>query len=306
MLMLTAEQLAEALGARRSGRQWKCRCIVHEDRNPSMMIFDGREAVQVRCMAGCDPADIIAVLKARGLWSGDDQQDDSRRLSVHHNPVSQEAQKRDRALKRMREIARNIFAEAAPIEGTLAQRYFEQRDLWSVARMVADIRYHPSCPRAQYRSPAVVMAMRGYDSGVVLAIQRIFLTRAALKDGTPMMLGSPAGAAMQLQRLQDGNLHICEGLENGLSVVAMDYGPVWALGSASLIRSFPVLDSVTDLTIWGDHDPVDPRTGKRPGLDASEQCQARWRDSGRQCRILKTEAERKDANDAWRDRVARL
>ena len=32
-----------------------------------MIIFDGREKVQVRCYAGCEPAYIIAVLRARGL-----------------------------------------------------------------------------------------------------------------------------------------------------------------------------------------------------------------------------------------------
>ena len=68
---MNAEQLAQALGAVRSGRQWKCRCVAHEDRSPSMIIFDGRESVQVRCMAGCEPEDIIAVLRSRGLWTGD-------------------------------------------------------------------------------------------------------------------------------------------------------------------------------------------------------------------------------------------
>ena len=57
----------------RSGRQWKCRCVAHEDRSPSMIIFDGRESVQVRCMAGCEPEDIIAVLRSRGIWDGMDR-----------------------------------------------------------------------------------------------------------------------------------------------------------------------------------------------------------------------------------------
>jgi hypothetical protein len=305
---MTAEQLAGALGARRSGRQWKCRCVAHEDSNPSMLIFDGRHAVQVRCMAGCEPKDIIGVLKSRGLWQGDERQDySSLKVSAKGQAsVSHETEKRDQALKRMRYIARGIFDDSWPISGTLAQRYFEQRDLWSVARMIDDIRFHARCPREQFRQPAVVVAMRSYSSNAVLAIQRIFLTRDARKDGTPMMLGSPLGAAMQLQLLQNGNLHICEGLETGLAILAQDHGPVWALGSTSLIKSFPVLDGVDDLTIWADHDPVDPRTGKRPGEAAALACELRWQAAGRNVDTMVPRIEGRDQADVWSARCGRL
>jgi hypothetical protein len=305
---MTAEQLAEALGARRSGRQFKCRCVAHEDSNPSMLIFDGRQSVQVRCMAGCKPRDIIAVLKSRGLWHGDEMQDETQNVSHLRVSVSREKENRDRELARMREIARGIFDEAVPIEGTLAQRYFEQRDLWSVARMVPDIRYQPHCPREQYRQPAVVVAMRSYTSNAVLAIQRIFLTRDAKKDGKPMMLGSPLGAAMQLQRLQNGALHICEGLETGLAIIAQDHGPVWALGSTALIQSFAVLDGVSELTIWADHDEKKLIGGVwcRAGEKAAVICAQRWRAADRKVRIFEPENEGDDAADEWSRRNARL
>ena len=36
-----------------------------------MIIFEGRNGLaQVRCLAGCDPIDIIEVLRERGLWGG--------------------------------------------------------------------------------------------------------------------------------------------------------------------------------------------------------------------------------------------
>jgi hypothetical protein len=65
---MNADQLAHALGAKRSGRQWVCKCVAHEDKAPSLIIFDGRERVQVRCLAGCAQDDIIDALAARGLW----------------------------------------------------------------------------------------------------------------------------------------------------------------------------------------------------------------------------------------------
>ena len=298
---MNAEQLASALGARRSGRQFKCRCVAHEDRNPSMIIFDGRNAVQVRCLAGCEPADIIAVLKSRGLWHGDEQQEphSQKITSANVSHVSHETQKRAREQEqRMRVLARCIFDDARPIEGTLAQRYFESRDdLYSVARMIDDIRYHHSCPRGNLVQPAVVIAMRSVTTNAVVAIQRIFLTRQGRKDGKGMMLGSAGGAAMKLQHLQDGTLHICEGLETGLSLLAMDYGPVWAVGSTANMQSFPALASVNKLTIWADHDDA--------GLKAAETCKQRWKATRKEVKVLKPMVSRRDANDVWSYRNAR-
>jgi putative DNA primase/helicase len=299
---MNAEQLAEALGARRSGRQWKCRCIAHEDSSPSMIIFDGRQSVQLRCLAGCEPVEIIGVLRARGLWSGADAQDAS---TVKPFNAPHETSRREREAMRLRELARGIFDGAVPIEGTLAERYFDGRDLLSVARTIGDIRYQPRCPREDVRQPAVVIAMRHITSNAVVAVQRIFLTRDAKKDGKPMMLGTAGGAAMKLQPVLGHELNVAEGLETGLSLVAMDRKPVWALGSTSLIQSFPVLQKVNKLVIWADHDEVNVRTGKRPGIAAAEACRERWRAADREVKVQVPDVERDDANDVWRSRLGR-
>jgi hypothetical protein len=299
---MNAEQLAQALGAKKSGRQWKCKCVVHEDRSPSMIIFDGRNAVQVRCLAGCEPADIIAVLRSRGLWEG----------SEHHQnhsltpSLSHERQNRERELQRLRVLARCLFDDAQPIVGTVAQRYFDSRDLWSVARMIDDIRFHPRCPFGSERGMAVVVAMRHIHTNAITAIQRIRLDRQGRKISKGMMIGGAAGAAMKLQHLQDGSLHICEGLETGLAVIAMDHGPVWALGSTSLIQSFLVLEDVNELHIWADHDPIDPKTGKHPGFRASDRCEQRWLEAGKQVSTWYPRIEGKDHADVWSARCARL
>jgi putative DNA primase/helicase len=304
---MNAEQLAAALGAKRSGRQFKCRCVAHEDRSPSMIIFDGRNAVQVRCLAGCEPADIIAVLKSRGLWHGDEQQEQhSQKItSANVSHVSHETRAHEQE-QRMRVLARCIFDDARPIEGTLAQRYFESRDLWTVARMVDDIRFHPRCPFGAERGMAVVMAMRHVVSNAITAVQRIQLNRQGRKIAKGMMLGTASGAAMKLMQLQDHQLHICEGLETGLAVIAMDRGPVWALGSTSLIQSFPVLDDINELTIWADHDPVDPKTGRRPGFHAAAICERRWLEANKRVAVYSPRKEGWDEADVWSARCARL
>jgi putative DNA primase/helicase len=300
--MNAAEQLARALGAVRSGRQWKCKCVSHEDRSPSMIIFDGRTgAVQVRCLAGCEPADIIAALKSRGLWLSEKlEQTSSPRKSVSHETVSNQHE------RRMRVLARCIFDEARPLKGTLGEKYFDSRDLWSVARDIPDIRFLQACPRTGRAQPAIVIAMRSIQSHAVTAVQRIFLTRAGKKDAA-MMLGSASGAAMQLQP-RSRELNICEGLETGLAIIAQDHSPVWAMGSTSLIQTFPLLDDVERLVIWADHDRLQTIGGKpcRPGHKAAGICEARWIEADKSVEVRIPKNEGWDQCDVWRSRCARL
>lgn len=304
---MNAEQLAQALGAVRSGRQWKCRCVAHEDRSPSMIIFDGRDSVQVRCMAGCEPADIIDVLRVRGLWDGVEKF--GRAWSEkNENGVSRETLSEDRRERKMRLLARCIFDDAVPLNGTLAERYFESRDLWSVAREIEDIRFHPRCVRERSEQPAVVIAMRSIATNAITAVQRIFLTRRGRKDGKGMMLGSAGGAAMKLQPKIGKTLHIAEGLETALACIAMDRAPCWALGSTSLIQTFVVLADIDRLVIWADHDRLQMIGGKlqRPGAKAANICRARWIAARKQVEVYLPIAEGDDAADEWSKRCGRL
>ena len=305
-LTMNAEQLARALGAVRSGRQWKCKCASHEDRSPSMIIFDGHTGVvQVRCMAGCEPADIIAVLKSRGLWHSEKLEQISTNSDDRRKVVSRETLS-DQREQKMRVLARCVFDEAQPLNGTLAQRYFDSRDLWCVARDIPDIRFHPNCPRAAGAQPAIVIAMRSIASHAVTAVQRIFLTRFARKD-CAMMLGTAGGAAMQLQP-RGRELNICEGLETGLAIIAQDHAPVWAMGSTSLIQTFPLLDDIKRLVIWADHDRLQTIGGKpcRPGHKAAGICEARWIEADKLVEVRIPKNEGWDQCDVWRSRCGRL
>lgn len=307
---MDAAALAHALGATRSGRQWKCKCVAHEDSAPSMIIFDGRERVQVRCLAGCEQVDLIAALKARGLWSGEPGR-------TEPNHVRPSSPVRNPEAERMQERARRIWDQTVDCAGTMAEDYLDSREIWTVAKeLPATVRFHPSCPRGHELVPAVVVAMRDVHSNAMHAIQRIYLKQPAprsnvVKDGTPMMLGTAGGCAMKLGSakgyiIEGVDLHICEGLESGLSIMAMCYSPVWAMGSTSLIRSLPVLDGVQRLMIWTDHDVVDPRTGKRPGASAAQACGERWMAADREVMLQIADKEGDDPNDVWRDRCGRL
>jgi hypothetical protein len=69
----SAREIAEALKGHRSGNGYVARCVCHEDRVPSLSVFDGTDKrgnprPYVYCHAGCDWQDVQAELERRGLW----------------------------------------------------------------------------------------------------------------------------------------------------------------------------------------------------------------------------------------------
>lgn len=65
---MTAESIALALEGRRSKAGWVCKCPAHDDRSPSLSLRDDNGRVLVYCFSGCSQVDVIAALRARGLW----------------------------------------------------------------------------------------------------------------------------------------------------------------------------------------------------------------------------------------------
>ena len=65
---MTAESIAHALHARRSGSGWMAICPVHEDNNPSLSIRDANGRVLLHCHAGCSQHDVIDAVKDLGVW----------------------------------------------------------------------------------------------------------------------------------------------------------------------------------------------------------------------------------------------
>lgn len=261
---MNAADLAQALGGKRAGRQWVARCPAHADSKPSLIIYDGEMAPQVRCLAGCEPMDVIKVLAATGLWDGEG----SSRAGIYTARDGAEA-------ARMGELALSIWNDGLDPAGTLAEIYLWSRGL-SLPADYSALRFHPRCPRGHDRQPALIAVMCKLDGSTPVAIQRIYLNPDATKDGA-MMLGPSGGAAMKLTPHSPTfreclsycpRLHVCEGLETGLAIIQMGYTPTWALGSAGAIERMPALFGVGELIIMADNDPV--------GLSAARVCAERW------------------------------
>lgn len=67
--MVSAEQIAHGLGARRYGNSWRCPCPVCGESNDSKFkISEGDKGPLVYCFAGCDFRTLVAELESRGLW----------------------------------------------------------------------------------------------------------------------------------------------------------------------------------------------------------------------------------------------
>lgn len=299
---MNAEQIALALGGKRSGRQWSCKCPAHEDRAPSLIVFDGTDRVQVRCMAGCSPLDVIAELRRRGLWDTRDYQRraqldrpgretpgydliDSNEYSRRCNPDNQPLQ------APMSDYALRIWKESEDAHGTLAEKYLHGRDLvLPPFGSTQVIRYHPACPHGKARRPALIALFRDDETDRAKSIQRIFITPDAKKD-CAMMLGPVGGCAMKLAITAERPdvLNICEGLETGLALAEAGINPIWAVGSAGGIQSFPVLHGITKLVIWADNDGA--------GLFAAEQCLRNYCNEGREVIIRTPENEDTDFAD---------
>lgn len=59
---MTARELASIMRARKCGRYWMARCVVHDDRAPSVSIRELNGKVSIHCFAGCDARDILSAL----------------------------------------------------------------------------------------------------------------------------------------------------------------------------------------------------------------------------------------------------
>jgi hypothetical protein len=123
--VMTAEELATAIAVatgrqfKRAGRQFLGPCVAHDDHNPSMIIFDGRASVQVRCLAGCTSHAIITELKALGLWDRNKSGSAARDPAQRPPPPARE-QTEGRAK------ARWLWRQRRPIEATLAETYVRE------------------------------------------------------------------------------------------------------------------------------------------------------------------------------------
>lgn len=248
-----AQSITAALGGRWYGRYGLARCPAHGDRKPSLSLSnapDGR--LLAHCKTGCAFTDVLDALRGLGLVEGHG-------TVPTLDPVQlarRQAEERAEAEKRARQ-ARACWAEALPIDGTLAEHYLRGRGI--TCALPDTLRYHPDCwhGATAQRLPAMVALIEGGDR---CAIHRTYLrpdgSGKAEVEPAKAMLGGTAGGAVRVADGQ-GPLVVAEGIETALSLSSgLLRGPatVWAALSTSGLRGLRLPPHPQRLTIATDGD----------------------------------------------------
>lgn len=235
------ERIARALGGRRSGAGWVCRCPAHDDGRPSLSLGIGADGrLLLHCFAGCYFRDVISALEERGLLacgggSGEDARPSAVRLRAERARVEAE-----RLVERV-EGARRIWAAARPIApGDPVDRYLRGRGLRPAGEG------WPACLAisADGAGPIMVARLERWPSREVAAVQVTRLTRWGGKRAVePVRLtyGLARGAAVPIVPWSASTSRaviLVEGVEDGLAVaMAAGAGAILAcVGAANAAR----------------------------------------------------------------------
>lgn len=249
--------LVAALRGTWHGSYAMCRCPVHVDRTPSLSIRQGTSGILVHCFAGCNPRDIMRVLR-----------NTDRVRAVEPRPA--------RSLDFMR-LAQRLWDDAIDVQGTLGERYLVGRCL---PLDLPDVRFLSQCPLGRKPNTAfhqaLLVAVR--DGGHLVAVQRIILDPKTNRHRGKFLLGRCGQGAWQ-PTLSGRVLAIAEGFEDAAAFTNLTGVPCWAALSASrlpLLRLPPELDL---LIVAADNDPPGRQAANiatiayaKPGLQIVQEC----------------------------------
>lgn len=193
-----------------------------------------------------------------------------------------------------------IWAEARHPAGTPVETYLSGRGLSLPADPAEVLRYHPACPFAGTRTPAMVALVRDIVTNVPVAIHRTALSFQGIKvevnGADRLALGPIGGGAVKLTA--DENVTACLGIGEGIeSTLSLRRSPefgessVWSLLAAGGISTFPVLSGIETLWLAVDHDPA--------GLRATRACADRWQASGAETFLITPAVPGADLNDLY-------
>jgi hypothetical protein len=231
-----------------------------------------------RCPAGGGVIDLVMHLDSVGFAEAVEILTDGRRHASppRHTTAVPPAMSAGDAYR----WAMKLWSEAAPIAGTVAERYLRETRALTLPLHVAlrVLRFHGNCPFGQGVRHACLLALyQDSRTDEPRAIMRTALTPDARKIDRKA-LGPVDGAAIKLSNDADVTmaLTVGEGLETTLAGLLQGFTPAWALGSAGAIAKLPVLAGIEALTILAENG--DGGANER----AIRECFARWNAAGRE------------------------
>lgn len=284
-------------GGRPAGTEWTALNPRRDDRRPGSFrvnVLTGRWADFATGQRGGDPVSLYAYLFTEGRQGAAARALDSDSVAVCSSEPAKvaNAANLDRGEARRIALARSVFAAGGPVSGA-AEAYLLGRGLRRVPawkRLRAAVLRHPDAGK----HPAIVAAVAG-SSGALDGIQRTFLTSDGQKlpvRDPKLSLGRVRGGAIRLGEAA-GELVLCEGLEDGLSLAQeLPGASVWAALGAGMLAAMRLPPTVSRVVIAADNDAV----GEQAAMRAAE----RFASEGRQVRIMRPDPASKDWNDQLR------
>lgn len=274
-----------------AGAEFKACCPFHDDRSPSFTIYDGGQRFQCfGCGAAGDVLDFVQRAygvslpeAARMLGAGDVPKIDLAR------PQVAELEKGNRSQE-----ALAIWQRAQPAAGTLAEAYLRFRGINPPYPPALRFLRLPCGNLGQF--PCLICSVQDVN-GQVTGIQRIFLAPDGQgKADMPkpkLSLGSVKGGAIRLGDLDgSGRLIVCEGPEDGMSLLAMLGGPVWVSAGTTFLPAMHFPPEVQAIVIGPDNDGA--------GRDAADKAARAFTARGLPVRIVRPLPAFKDFNDELR------
>ncbi len=278
-----AEQIARALGLRQVGaRSWHGRCPSCGYRSGFGVTERPSQPPLVYCNAGgCRQGELVAVLRNRGLWPGGDKEAAAR---PDRAKLTKEHEAKARAPQRKIALAADMWGEAFEARGTLVESYLRSRDIRiSVPPVICMQGMRGSYGRhpTGARRPQMIARVEHVEHGPV-AVHCTYLTvdgsAKATVDPVRMCHGPVRGAAVRLAPAGPV-LAVAEGIETALSYMQLTGTPTWAALSAAGIRTLVLPETVREVVIATDPDPV--------GIVAAHIAARRWLREGRHVSIAR-------------------
>jgi len=250
---MTAAAIARALGGRRSGQWWRCRCPAHQSRGETLALKDGDDRLLVKCWAGCEPRDVLAELARLGLLEDDLLSP----LSLSSQPLTDGVERHQRRIAN----ALDLFNGGRLAAGSLVQRYLFGRGIDMTI---------PDTIRASFgwlhhrdsgeRRPAMLGLVEHAEHGPV-AVHVTYLaidgSCKATIDPNRKFFGPVKGGAVRLGSpvRTDRWLIVGEGIESTASAMQLWGAPSgWAALSANGLRNLVLPPEAQRIVIACDND----------------------------------------------------
>lgn len=270
----------------KSGHEFKACCPFHDDRTPSLTLYQSNAGWRWQCFGcglGGDVIDWLAALHRLTVSDAAKMLAGGNVPSIHvaAPPPADKAHKGEQA--------RKVWAESLPIAGTPAETYLRRRN---IDIGLPDCLRFARCRFAGEVRPMLIAAVAGHDNRVQ-AIHRIVLkndgSKADLDGGkVKFSLGPVMGGAIRLTGSANGML-VCAGVEDGLTLLQQQGQAVWAVTGDVALPALELPAGVRSVVVAHDNDD----SGKTAGSKTAHKMAA----EGRQVRLIQPLPGFKDFNE---------